>query len=89
MAARGGRLFPHRREWVLDVVKRRAKQAGLQGNVTAHGLRGLHATLKVEYESAQRDLGHRVGTGVTEKHYLAPGTVERATARRVWEILDE
>lgn len=85
--SRGGRLFPYRREWVLDVVKRRAIKSGLSADVTAHGLRGLHATLKVEYGDVQRALGHRVGSSVTERHYLEPGTVDRATARRVSELL--
>lgn len=88
LAAEGGRLFPHWAKWVLDACKRCAGRAGIAGNVTAHGLRGLHATLKVEYEAAQMALGHKPGSDVTEKHYLAPGTIERATARRVWEVLD-
>lgn len=89
LAKYGGRLFPRSRGWLLKVVKRTARRAGIEGNFTAHGLRGLHATLKVEFEAAQRDLGHKPGSSVTENHYLAPGTVERATARRVWEVLDE
>lgn len=87
--SRGGRLFPYRREWVRDVVKRRARKAGLGGEITAHGLRGLHATLRVEYGDVQRALGHRIGSDVTRKHYLAPGTLERATARRVQELLTD
>ncbi len=41
-----GRLFPHDRSWVLQNVKRLClcRLAGVP-EVTAHGLRGLHATL--------------------------------------------
>ncbi len=84
----GGRLFPHWPKWVLDSCKRCATAAGVEGSVTAHGLRGLHATLKVDIRGIQPDLGHAPGSDVTEKHYLQPGTVERATAQHVWEVLD-
>ena len=79
------RLFPHDRRWVTRMVKRRCVLAGIP-HTSAHGLRGLHATLKVDFSNVSRALGHTKGR-VTQDHYIAPGTVERSTARRVRDVL--
>lgn len=80
------RLFPYRREWVREAAIWTCSQAGLDA-VCAHGLRGLHTTMRVDLSVLARDMGHGGGSAVTERHYIAPGTVEKATARRVAQVL--
>ncbi len=38
------RLFPHGRQWILYNIKRLCRPAGVP-EITAHGARGLHATI--------------------------------------------
>lgn len=79
------RILPYRREWVRDSAHWACRRAGVS-MIGAHGLRGLHATLRVLWGSLSRDMGHSgsaAGAQVTLTSYLAPGTVERATAHNV------
>lgn len=84
------RLFERRREWVRDSVRRLCRLAEVPV-VTAHGLRGVHATLATSWgvtgHAVSAALGH-AGTAVTEKHYTAAGSKERASVRKLGELLD-
>ncbi|MEO8211701.1 MAG: tyrosine-type recombinase/integrase [Myxococcales bacterium] len=55
--------------------------------VVSHSLRGLNATLRkrggASDESVTRALGH-VSIETTKRHYLAPGTADRADSRRAF-----
>ena len=59
--------------------------------VTAHGLRGLHATLATEAGATSAlvaaQLGH-AGTAVTERHYTDRTAKESATTARVLRVLE-
>ena len=85
------RLFTEKdRQWVLYHVRRMCLKAGVPV-ITAHSLRGLHATLATEHGSTGRivasALGHTSFEGVTKRHYVAPGTTERVAQRRVEQVL--
>lgn len=68
------------------------REAGVP-EVTAHSLRGLHATLAMEWGSTGRvvaaALGHTSFAMTTKRHYVADGTVERAAQRRVGSMLEQ
>jgi integrase len=76
-AVRSNRLFPHRRWWVREQVVRLCNLAGLEP-VTAHALRGMHATVAVRRgvsaHAVAAALGHS-SPKVTANHYIALGTV--------------
>jgi integrase len=77
------------RHWVRYSVGRLCGLAEVPV-VTAHGLRGTHATLATgagaSSEAVAASLGHAT-TKVTEESYIAPGAVGDAKARRVLEVL--
>lgn len=56
-----------------------------------HSMRGLHSTIAVERGATGRvvatAIGHTSFERITVPHYLAPGTAERARARRVQKVL--
>jgi integrase len=75
--------------WLRSAVRRVCKAAGVP-EVTPHGLRGTHSTLAREEGATGRAVSQALGHAsehVTEQHYLAPGTVERVRARRVFEVI--
>lgn len=82
----------HDRHWLLYHVRRMCREAGVP-EVTAHSLRGLHATLAMEWGSTGRvvaaALGHTSFAMTTKRHYVADGTVERAAQRRVGSMLEQ
>ncbi len=78
-------LFGRRdRSWVLQNVKRICRAAGVP-EVSAHGLRGTHATLAEEAGTTPammlQSLGHE-SRGVQHRAYIEPGATERARARK-------
>ncbi len=79
------------RHWLLYHVRRMCREAGVPA-ITAHSLRGLHATLAMEWGSTGRvvaaALGHTSFAMTTKRHYVADGTVERAAQRKVGSMLD-
>lgn len=91
-AAKGGRIFPDAdRWWVGRMVARWTKAAGVP-SVSPHGLRGTHSTIATEHGATGPAVAGALGQndrGVTaERHYIAPGTSERAQARRAWKVLE-
>ncbi len=87
---RSGRLFPDRtRYWVYWNTRRLCRLAGVPV-VPPHGLRGTHATLATQAgataELVMTALGH-TSTTMAQRHYLAPGTRERASGARAAERL--
>jgi len=75
--------------WLRTSVRSICKAAGVP-DVTPHGLRGTHSTLAREEGATghvvSRALGH-ASEQVTEQHYLAPGTVERVKAKKMFEVI--
>jgi integrase len=77
-----------------DALHRRfarlCKDAGVPV-VVPHSMRGLHSTIAVERGATGRvvatAIGHTSFERITVPHYLAPGTVERARAKRVQNVL--
>ena len=86
LLAAGPRPFGHRRWWVREQVHRLCKLAGVP-LVTAHSLRGLHATLAVgagqTSHAVAAALGH-ASFDVTQRHYLAPGSTTPAAANMLF-----
>ena len=87
-------LFPHRSDWPNYQVKKICEQLKLP-KVTAHSLRGLHASLAKRRGTTSHaiaaTLGHE-GTQVTERHYISKEAREagRAADRRAMiRALDE
>ena len=82
-------LLPYGRDWVRDSVIRLCETAGVPV-VCAHGLRGSHSSLAVDAGLSPAlvaaALGH-TSSAVTERHYMAAGVKERATARKVGGVL--
>lgn len=74
----------HHRSWVYQNVQRICRAAGVP-EVSAHGLRGTHATLAEEEGSTPanmlRSLGHE-SRGVQQKAYIQPGATERGIQKR-------
>jgi integrase len=84
------RIFPGRdRHWVRRVVKKICRMAKVPV-VTAHGLRGTSATMGrasgLSSHAVVAHLGHS-SYSVTKRHYLAPGTEERAQQRATLAVL--
>lgn len=83
-------LFPCRgRAWVLDWTKRICKAAGVK-RVTAHSLRGFHATVAVicgaTGELVAQALGHT--PEVNRAHYLQPAALPVARQERALQVLE-
>jgi integrase len=78
------RLFPHRREWLYQWVRRICDRAGTQ--LCTHSLRGLHATLAIDAgimsPAVASALGH-ASVRATLVSYADAGTVTHARQRRV------
>ena len=75
--------------WLRKGAHRICEGAGLDP-VCPHGLRGTQATLTREVGATGHLVAQQLGHGserVTEDHYLARGTVERATARKMGNVL--
>jgi integrase len=72
------------RSWIRLNVRRICRAAGVP-LVSAHGLRGTHATLAEEEGSTPanmlRSLGHE-SRGVQHRSYIEPGATERGTQKR-------
>jgi integrase len=84
------------RYWVYYWVQRICELAKVP-KVCAHAMRGLHGTTAVSaaatpravveaVKQASAALGH-ASTGVTERHYLAPGVIEQARQRAALAIV--
>lgn len=74
------RLFPRSRGWVRDNVKRLCRAAGVP-EVTAHGARGIHATIAARMGTTSHAVAMALGQGgdqVAKRHYIQPGTLEQA-----------
>lgn len=89
-------LFPatgesgfHDRQWPCKQTKRICGILGLP-KVTAHGLRGTHASLARQAGATShlvsKQLGHS-NTRVTDEHYVAPGTEEQVARRSALQVL--
>jgi hypothetical protein len=84
------RLFPHSRHWVRANVKRLCRKAGVP-EVTAHGARGIHATIAAQMGATSHLVAAALGHGsttVTERHYIRPGALEHASRDRLEKILE-
>ncbi len=84
------KIFGRRsRSWPRSSVRRICRAAGVP-LVSAHGLRGTHATLAEEEgstpENMLRSLGHE-SRGVQHRSYIEPGATERATQRKAMSRL--
>jgi len=83
-------IIDRHRDWLTRNVRRLCAVADVP-TVTPHGLRGTHATLARDAGATGHlvagALGH-ASEAVTEAHYLEPGTAQRGTARRVFEVID-
>lgn len=79
----------HWRDWPRKQVQRICELARVPC-VCAHSMRGLHGTLAIEAGTTAHvvaaSLGHESPT-VTLRSYVAPGTEQRANARRVSSLL--
>lgn len=77
------------RHVLLDAAQRTMREAGVTV-VTLHGLRGTHATLAASVGqtplAVAQALGH-AGTGVTERHYIKPGTVDAVRQETVLRVI--
>lgn len=85
-----GRLSPHGRSWVLQNVKRLCRLAGVP-EISAHGLRGMHATLATRAGSTAHEVARALGhtsPAVTQRHYIEVGAADLATRERVLRVLD-
>lgn len=84
-------LLKSRRDALHRRLRRLCKEAGVP-SVVPHSLRGPHSTIATERGSTGRAvadaLGHTSFARITEPHYLAPGTADRANARRVQKVLE-
>lgn len=85
-----GRAFPDRdRHWVLYHVKRLCRAAGVP-EVTAHGLRGTHATIATTGGASSSvvaaSLGH-THVRITERHYTRADATDAARSRRALKAL--
>lgn len=89
-AAKEGDVFPGcDRWWVARQVMRLCKLASVPV-VPPHGLRGTHSTLAQDHGATSHVVAAALGhssSAVTERHYTAAGTAERARARRALKVL--
>lgn len=87
---RGRALDVVTNDWLRYHTTRLCKAAGVP-RVCPHSLRGLHSTLAVEAGATPHlvaaSLGHADRGGTAKRHYIAPGTLERASTRRVAGVL--
>lgn len=75
--------------YVTAQIKAVCDRAGLPP-VCAHSMRGLHATIAVEYGTSSHSVAATIGHDnfkVTTDHYIAKGTVENAQAKKVGQRL--
>lgn len=84
------RLFGHHwRDWVRKWVQRICREAGVP-EVTAHGMRGLGATLQeiggASTADVARGLGH-VGTKTADRHYIDQQAVEATRRRKGFRVV--
>jgi hypothetical protein len=82
-------VFDKKRNWVNSHTKRLCKLAGVP-SVTAHSLRGMHATLAAEVGSTAEQIAATLGHGstqVTEAHYIRPGVMKSANVERAMKVL--
>lgn len=80
---------PHLRGWVLHWTKRICDLAEVP-RVSAHGLRGTHASLAVSAHATVRVVSEALGhatTGVTLQSYADADEVARAKQRQALEVL--
>ena len=91
----GGFLFINERgvrpakDWPSWHTKRLCALAGVP-IVCAHGLRGTHTTILKEAGTATNIIAQSVGHSsptMTERHYIAPGTVDQPAIDRVIDLL--
>jgi integrase len=82
---------PHWRDWPRENIQRICRLAGVP-LTTAHGMRGLHSTLAIEdgtsSHAVERQMGHEDFDKTTAQHYVAPGTVQKQQARRLWKVIE-
>jgi integrase len=87
--ARDERLFSYSRYALYHHVKRLCAMAGVP-EISPHGLRGSAASNVLEVGGSlseiSRALGHE-SVGVTVRHYVRPGLVESAEAKRKADLL--
>lgn len=80
----------HWRDWPTLWTKRICREAGVP-EVSAHGMRGLHATLATDAGATSHlvaaSLGH-AGTAITEAAYTAAEATERAKQKRMLRVMD-
>ena len=80
---------PCHRNWLLKVVRNLCQLAGVP-RVCVHGLRGTWATLTAERGVSSKILAREMGhtsDAVTKGHYIQPGAIERAKARRMLRVI--
>ena len=85
------RLFPRSRSWVRDNVKRLCRAAGVP-EVTAHGARGIHATIAARMGTTSHAVALALGQGgdqVARRHYIQPGTLEQARRDEFARVVGE
>lgn len=82
-------LFPYSNKWLGAHITTLCKRAGVP-RITAHGLRGTHASLATAAGATSQlvaqALGHG-GTAVTERHYIDPSVAAAATSNRAFKVL--
>jgi integrase len=88
--AKDGRLFPYtNRRWVRDQVRYICDLAGLP-KVSAHALRGTHASIAEEAGATSHlvaaALGHASPT-VTRRHYTDESAAQRARQQRALKVI--
>lgn len=69
-------LWPYQRKWVLEQTHRLCDLAGLE-RITAHALRGMHATIAVRRGATAHAVAAALGhssPAITATHYIAAGT---------------
>lgn len=83
--AAGDRLFPYSRNWPGYWTREVCRAANVR-RVTAHGLRGTHATLALQAGATANLVASALGhssPSVTRQHYLAPGVEDYTGARQL------
>ena len=84
-----GRVFPGDRHWVRYHVQRLCRLAGVT-KVTAHGLRGTHATIATTAGASSAvvaaSLGH-TNVRITQRHYTKADATDAARSRRAQAAL--
>lgn len=87
----GDRLFPHDRKWV-NAQAGKISAAAKVPKVTAHGLRGVCATVATDAgqigQAVAASLGHE-NQAITRQAYIIPGTVEQRGQRQLLACQNE